>query len=102
MIQHPELDGPFSVPSAWTTVSDPMSGQPVQVPTAWAANRWNTTPSFYASHSAALSAYKVAPTPFSRVWSGDNPDSPQATVALAFPDVGTAEMVLLTCGATEP
>ncbi len=97
MIQHPELDGPFSVPTAWTTQT--INGVSVQVPTAWADNRWNCTTHFYAANSAALAAYKVGPSPFSRVWAGDSPTNPQWTVALAFPDAPTATTVLTACGA---
>jgi hypothetical protein len=68
MIQHPELDGPFSVPTAWATQT--VNGVPTQVPTAFADNRWNTTPGFYAKNAAALLAYKVGPSPYSRVWMG--------------------------------
>ncbi len=97
MIQHPELDGPFSVATAWTTqVTD---GASQQVPTAWADNRWNATQRFFNANSAALTPYRVAPGALSRVWAGDDPANPQWTVALAFPDSTTATTVLTACGA---
>lgn len=97
--QSPALDGPFSVPTAWTTQT--VGGQPVQVPTAFSDNHWNTTPSFYAS-CPAIQAYLDASRPLARVWAGDSPQSPANTVPLVFPDVATAETILLGCGATEP
>lgn len=99
MIQHPDLDGPFSVPTAWTPQS--IDGSTVQVPTAFADNRWNTTPRFFTASLGALTAYRVAPSPFTRVWAGDNPAAPTNTVALAFPDAATAQAVLLACGAID-
>jgi hypothetical protein len=99
MIKHPELDGPFSVATAWTTATAEF-GQQVQVPSAFANNRWNTTPGFYTKNAVALLAYKVAPAALTRCWSGDNPANPTLTVALAFPDAATATTVLTACGAT--
>jgi hypothetical protein len=80
MIQHPQLDGPYIVGAS--------------------TNRWNTTPGFYAAHSAALSPYRIATLPLVRVWEGDDPSNPTQTVALAFPDAATAEATLVGCGAT--
>lgn len=99
--QAPALDGPFSIATAWTTQTDPVSGQNYQVPTAFSDNHWNTTPAFYAA-CPALAAYADATRPLTRVWAGDSPAAPAQTVPLVFPDAGTAETVLLGCGATEP
>lgn len=99
--RHPDLDGPFRVATAWTTQTDPGTGQNYQAPSAWSANHWNTTPAFYAA-CPALAPYADATRPLTRVWAGDNPAAPSQTVALVFPDAGTAETVLLNCGATEP
>ena len=41
----------------------------------------------------AYAAYQVQP-PLTRVWSGDNPAIPMATIELQFPDLPTAQSVL--------
>lgn len=99
--QSPALDGPFSIPTAWSTQTDPVSGQNYQVPTTFSGNHWNTTPAFYAA-CPALAPYTDASRPLTRVWAGDSPSAPTQTVPLVFPDATTAETVLLSCGATEP
>lgn len=80
MIQHPELDGPFTVGAD--------------------LNRWNTTSDFLIANNATLTPYVISPSPYQQVWAGDDPANPQDTVALAFPDSLTAETILLSCGAT--
>lgn len=99
--QSADLDGPFSVPTAWATQTDPDTGTAYRVPAAFSANHWNATPGFYAACPALL-PYVDATRPLVRVWAGDDPANPTQTVPLAFPDALTAEAVLLKCGATEP
>lgn len=99
MITHPELDGPISVPTGYAP--QVVNGVTVQVQTGFVDNRWNTTPRFRATNSAALAPYVVGPSPLARVWAGDDPANPIQTVALAFPDAATAATVLLACGAID-
>jgi len=73
----------------------------------WAAERANPSVDFTALHAALLAAFKagkdlsgggVRPLDGgqgkTRVWSGDNPAIPVATIELQFPDLPTAQSVL--------
>jgi hypothetical protein len=73
----------------------------MQVPTTFSDNHWIATHAFFDA-CPALNVYRETPAHLARVWSGDSPDSPTQTIALAFPDAATAETNLLACGATEP
>ncbi len=41
-----------------------------------------------------MAPYKVIPSVMQNVWAGDDPEAPEWTVALRFPDQATADSVL--------
>lgn len=53
----------------------------------------NTTPEVL-EQNPALADYVITPSTMRRVWSGDDPQAPSATVALRFADQDQAEAVL--------
>ncbi len=53
----------------------------------------NTTPAGLAARPE-LSVYVVTPNHLRRVWAGDDPEAPEWTVALRFPDQEMADSVL--------
>lgn len=101
MIQHPELDGPYSIPITWKSQIDLSTGINYQIPNTSSDNHWNTTQRLFVANAPKLATYRTSPASFSRVWAGDVPTSPAHTVHLQFPDTATAQSVLLSCGAID-
>ena len=87
------IDGPLSI-----VLLDPESGQ--LTATLAPGVHYNVTEAVIAEHPE-LNFFRVTPTPFQRVWAGDDPEAVTWTVALRFVDADQAASYLdvLTAGA---
>jgi len=89
-------DAPVPVPL--TTGTDPETGQ--EIVTAWRTEfhvnlpTWPQTPDEFFAEQPALVAYRVEPTPLSRIFAGDDPMAPTMTAALRFETESEARTVL--------